>query len=91
MQAYDASGWEKHSWDNEGRGNYWHDWSEPDRDGDGIMDNPYLLEGRTQSKDNYPLAESDVPIPEISTITGSDYCWSNSDAEEKKIKIFIIF
>jgi len=45
-----------------GKGNYWADWTEPDRNGDGIVDNPYILEG---NRDEYPLTDPEVPIPEF--------------------------
>ncbi|HII55394.1 TPA: copper ABC transporter substrate-binding protein, partial [Candidatus Aciduliprofundum boonei] len=53
-------------WYKDGCGNYWADWTEPDRDGDGIVDDPYQLDGSSEHKDYFPLAESDIPIPEFS-------------------------
>ena len=46
------------------RGNYWTDWTSPDNNGDGIVDNPYPLKGG--AKDYRPLTEPPwTPIPEI--------------------------
>ncbi len=55
-------------WYYNGYGNYWADWTTPDSDGDGIVDNPYILDGDSGSQDSYPLAEPSVPIPELSWI-----------------------
>ncbi len=52
-------------WYYNGHGNYWSDWTSPDDDGDGIVDNPYILEGDSGSHDPYPLVESSHPIPEL--------------------------
>jgi len=48
-----------------GYGNYWSDWSSPDSNGDGIVDNPYEIDGTAGSEDNYPLATEPL-IPELS-------------------------
>ena len=46
------------------KGNYWTDWTGPDDDGDGIVDNPYPLKGGAM--DYRPLTEPPwTPIPEI--------------------------
>jgi len=36
-------------------GNYWDDHTSPDSDGDGIVDDPYALDGGTGATDSYPL------------------------------------
>ncbi|MFX0087163.1 MAG: NosD domain-containing protein [Candidatus Hodarchaeota archaeon] len=36
--------------------NYWNEWTEPDNDMDGIIDNPYLIEGPSQNEDPNPLS-----------------------------------
>ncbi len=46
-------------------GNYWNDWTDPDEDGDGIVDNPYDISG-SDSKDWFPLTKppmSVIPSP----------------------------
>jgi nitrous oxidase accessory protein NosD len=46
---------EKDYWNNSlGRGNYWSDWTGPDKNNDGIVDKPYNLSGGS-NHDNYPL------------------------------------
>jgi len=43
------------SWDIDGRGNYWSDWTEPDSDLNGIVDRPYGLDGFSMAADMFPL------------------------------------
>lgn len=52
-------------WYYKNRGNYWSDWTSPDSNNDGIVDNPYALDGDSGSQDPYPLAEPPTPIPEL--------------------------
>jgi nitrous oxidase accessory protein len=54
------------SWDNSTVGNYWDDYSGLDENGDGIGDNPYIINENNQ--DNYPLMEPFV-IPEFPSWT----------------------
>ncbi len=49
------------SWNTTDRGNYWHDWSGPDENGDGIVDLPYIIDGSAHSKDYRPMAEANIP------------------------------
>lgn len=42
-------------WDLNSRGNYWSDWTTPDTDFDGIVDNPYAIGGTASLSDNFPL------------------------------------
>jgi parallel beta-helix repeat protein len=37
-----------------GSGNYWSNWTTPDVDGDGIVDNPYVMPPYGNGQDNYP-------------------------------------
>ena len=57
LQAYDA-GTSNH-WNSSGAphgyGNYWSDWTLPDNNHDGIVDNPYALGGASGASDKYPL------------------------------------
>jgi len=39
-----------------GWGNFWSDWWTPDEDDDGIVDEPYLIDGGASAQDSYPLA-----------------------------------
>lgn len=48
------------------RGNFWSDWTSPDSDQDGIVDNPYIID--QDSADYYPLSKpiySEFPIKEF--------------------------
>jgi parallel beta-helix repeat protein len=65
VQAYDGESGDNY-WNSTTYGNYWSDWTSPDSDGDGIVDNPYNIDGG--AVDNYPLTEPAVPIPEFSAI-----------------------
>jgi len=40
-----------------GFGNYWSDWTSPDTNMDGIVDNPYVIYGLAGAKDYYPLTQ----------------------------------
>jgi parallel beta-helix repeat protein len=67
-QAFDGVG--SNSWNSGGSphgfGNYWYDWTSPDGNSDGIVDNPYVLEGIPAAQDNFPLVSTPVnPIPEF--------------------------
>jgi len=44
----------------EGVGNYWHDWTYPDDNGDGIVDSSYVMESGAQ--DPYPLVTPSIPV-----------------------------
>ncbi|MFX0207599.1 MAG: CARDB domain-containing protein, partial [Candidatus Hodarchaeota archaeon] len=35
--------------------NFWDDWTSPDNDNDGIVDNPYPIAGNPNNQDSYPL------------------------------------
>jgi parallel beta-helix repeat protein len=41
-----------------GWGNYWHDWTLPDANSDGIVDQPYNISGGANAKDLYPLTST---------------------------------
>lgn len=56
-QAFDDS--PENNWDISGRGNFWSDHLGPDKDNDGIVDTPYLIEGEYGVKDNDPLTIPD--------------------------------
>jgi parallel beta-helix repeat protein len=61
----DAGNW----WNTtEGIGNFWSDWTGPDANTDGIVDDPYVLDGGLGVQDNYPLATAPEPIPEFGTM-----------------------
>ncbi len=60
IQAYDDS--LGNNWNStNGKGNYWRDWTEPDEDNDGIVDESYGILGN-ESYDNHPLTEPPMPI-----------------------------
>jgi parallel beta-helix repeat protein len=53
-------------WNITGRGNYWSDWTSPDIDMNGIVDNPYTLP--SGSKDYFPLTTPPAGIPEFGSM-----------------------
>ncbi len=54
-------------WNETDRGNYWYDWTSPDADNNGIVDNPYSIDGSANNADNYPLTDS-YAVPELSSM-----------------------
>lgn len=38
--------------------NYWSDWIQPDKNGDGVVDRPYLIDGESWNYDNHPRVSS---------------------------------
>ncbi len=55
-------------WNGTESGNFWSDWTTPDvSPADGIVDNPYVLDGDVGAMDYYPLAPSLTPIPEFNS------------------------
>lgn len=49
-------------------GNYWDNWTTPDDDGDGIVDNPYVIPPYGNGQDNFPWAIENgwlPPSPEL--------------------------
>ncbi len=58
IQAYDDA---NNYWNGTSEGNYWQDWRGPDADNDGIVDEPYAIDGG-ETKDFYPIAgEQEIP------------------------------
>jgi len=52
-------------WNSTDTGNWWSDWQSPDGNGDGIVDNPYAIDGPAGSMDYFPLTDMPDPIPEF--------------------------
>jgi parallel beta-helix repeat protein len=64
VQAYDDR--TNNSWNSsDGYGNYWSDWNAPDANHDGIVDQPYALDGSAGAQDNFPLTTVQTEIPEF--------------------------
>ncbi len=53
------------AWNISYEGNYWYDWTTPDNNNNGIVDNPYSIDGSANSEDELPLTTS-TAVPEIS-------------------------
>jgi parallel beta-helix repeat protein len=51
-----ASSWSG-NWNGPSTGNHWSDWTTPDNNSDGIVDNPYIISGSAGVKDLYPLVK----------------------------------
>jgi parallel beta-helix repeat protein len=71
LQAYD--GGSSNTWYDSinSRGNYWNDWISPDATGDGIVDDPYVIQGPAGSRDMYPLVSPVAkfePIPQFGLV-----------------------
>jgi len=52
-------------WNTSTHGNYWSEWTSPDNNTDGIVDNPYSISGEANAKDHYPLVQpsGEIPVP----------------------------
>lgn len=70
-----------------GRGNYWRDLHYPDRNGDGIVEGGYTMEGDGIGLDPYPLSRCPLFEPPTLEVTGSFdrnanvLSWSEPDLE----------
>ncbi len=68
--------------------NQWSDWCKPDVDGDGFVDQPYLIDGQANNTDLFPLFNctiTDSSYPTTSTITHtsrSSYSQSHDHTSE---------
>ena len=58
MQAFDDG---TNKWNSTNHGNYWSDWTAPDANLDGIVDQPYLIDGGAD-QDNYPTSTATTPL-----------------------------
>ncbi|MHC1709867.1 MAG: right-handed parallel beta-helix repeat-containing protein [Methanomassiliicoccales archaeon] len=56
VQVYDP--FHECQWDLDGFGNYWADWTSPDVDGDGIVDEPYMSGDEMGYIDFFPLSRA---------------------------------
>ena len=70
IQAYDDG--TNNRWNStEGYGNYWSDWTTPDGDMNGIVDNPYNIDGSAGAKDYYPQTTMPlIPEPSVFILVG---------------------
>jgi hypothetical protein len=57
-------------WSNSGYGNHWSEWTYPDKNGDGIVDLPYIIDNNTGMEDIKPLSGMVGP-PAYPGITGA--------------------
>ncbi len=44
-------------WNTPNEGNYWSDWTSPDSNGDGVVDQPYNISGPSNVRDIHPLSQ----------------------------------
>ncbi|MFQ5977260.1 MAG: S8 family serine peptidase [Candidatus Heimdallarchaeota archaeon] len=51
--------------------NFWVDWTNPDSHGDGIVDDPYLVDGTASNNDSFPLS-STLSAPTVLVPNGSE-------------------
>ncbi|MFX0044152.1 MAG: nitrous oxide reductase family maturation protein NosD [Candidatus Hodarchaeota archaeon] len=62
LNANDPAYQLENRWDNGAKGNYWHDYTGIDSDGNGIGDVPYNISGIANSQDNFPLMSCQIGI-----------------------------
>ena len=69
----------KNKWNTTSKGNYWSDWTSPDNNGDGIVDNPYNVDGSSGAKDHKPLVKPSITIglPPVITTSGVSPAYVN--------------
>ena len=67
QQAYDDGG------NNTFSTNYWHEWTSPDDNSDGFVDEPYAINGSTNNNDTSPLTTPVPPRVTILTPHAQDY------------------
>jgi len=60
VQAYDSTG--ANTWSPDHYGNFWSDLTQPDADGDFVVDTPYVLDGASGVNDEYPRTTSNYGI-----------------------------
>lgn len=87
------------TWNTASYGNYWSDWTSPDSNGDGIVDNPYpIAQGNAQ--DHFPLATYDIPgttvpgMPSLSEsvgITTVSLSWTTPNNGGATIDYYIVY
>ena len=61
----------------EKKGNYWNDWTSPDSNSDGIVDNPYNIGGSSGAKDWHPLVNPTlfVGLPPVITTSNIEVAY----------------
>ncbi len=64
IQAYDDGA---NYWNGTAKGNYWQDWRGPDDDNDGIVDEPYIIDGPSSSKNSPGNSKDFYPIAGVYT------------------------
>ncbi|MFW3145938.1 MAG: NosD domain-containing protein [Thermoplasmatota archaeon] len=69
------------SWDSGGKGNLWLSFGYPDRDGNGIVDQPYHIGGNASTTDKYPISHGllkpeEEPEPVRERIEANDVYWT---------------
>ena len=53
------------NWNGLFEGNYWSDWTTPDNDNDGIVDQPYQIDGDANANDRFPLVKPIYDLPPV--------------------------
>ncbi|OPY32677.1 MAG: Periplasmic copper-binding protein (NosD) [Methanomassiliicoccales archaeon PtaU1.Bin124] len=74
IQAYDLG---TNNWNSTTEGNYWADWTTPDANSDGIVDNVYNIAGGS-NHDHYPLIATSLPFVTILAPSAMSYTKSAS-------------
>ena len=80
---------------NEFVNNYWDDWTEPDANGDGVVDHAYSIDGEAGSQDTHPQASPNpgstpkYPLKYILGIPSSNNNSSSSRAINSKTEEYV--
>lgn len=70
MYKQSADNGSNNYWNQSNAGNFWDDWTSPDSDANGIVDNPYLINGTAGAMDYLPLTSKASTIQIIHSPPG---------------------
>lgn len=62
-------------WDDGFEGNFWSNWTSPDSNSDGIVDNPFNVPGSAGSKDYFPLTTTNYTFKKLQIVLLNGSWW----------------